>query len=57
MGMVRVVCFHIQSSKGGSPRLYRLRITLVEPRGISIDYVLAQTGFVGSRKLSSFDGC
>jgi hypothetical protein len=39
MGRVRVVYFHIQSSKGGSPCLYQLRIdrlVLVN----KIDYVL-----------------
>jgi hypothetical protein len=29
MGMVRVICFHFQSSEGGSPRLCRLRIASV----------------------------
>jgi hypothetical protein len=31
MGRVRVVCFHVRSSEGGSSRLYRLGITLVGP--------------------------
>jgi hypothetical protein len=55
MGGLRVDCFHIRSSKGGSPCLCRLRtdhLALVN----KIDYVLAQMGFVGSHKLSSFDG-
>jgi hypothetical protein len=56
MGRLRVVYFHIRSSKGGSPRLCRLRtdrLTLVN----KTDYVLAHTRFMGSHKLSSFDGC
>jgi hypothetical protein len=55
MGRVRVVYFHIQSSEGGSPRLCRLRTDRLAPVN-EIDYVLAHTGFMGSRKLSSFDG-
>jgi hypothetical protein len=31
MGMLRVVCFHIRSFKGGSPRLCRVRTTSVGP--------------------------
>jgi hypothetical protein len=56
MGRVRVVCFHIWSSEGGSPYLCKLRTALVEPWGTSIDYVLTHTGFMGSRKLRIFDG-
>jgi hypothetical protein len=56
MGRVRVVCFHVRSSKGGSPHLCQLRATSFGPWGTSIDYVLAHTGFMGSCKLSSFDG-
>jgi hypothetical protein len=56
MGSVRVVYFHIWSSKGGSPHLCRLRTASVEPCGTSIDYVLVHTGFMGSHKLSRFDG-
>jgi hypothetical protein len=41
---------------GGSPYLCRLRITLVGPCVSSIDYVLSHIGFMGSHKLSSFDG-
>jgi hypothetical protein len=55
MGRVRVVCFHVRSSKGGSRRLYQLMTTSVGPCGISIDYVLGHTGFKGSRNLSSFN--
>jgi hypothetical protein len=57
MGRVRVVYFHIRNSEGGSPHLCRLRTASVEPCGTSIDYVLAHTEFIGSHKLSSFDGC
>jgi hypothetical protein len=56
MGRVRVVCFRIWSSEGSSPRLCQLRIASVGPYFISIDYVLAHTGFMGSHKLSSFYG-
>jgi hypothetical protein len=55
MGRLRVDCFHIQSSEGGSPCLCRLRtdhLALVN----KIDYVLAHMGFMGFHKLSSFDG-
>jgi hypothetical protein len=55
MGRVRVVCFHVQSSEGGSSRLCQLRtdhLALVN----KIYYVLAHTEFMGSRKHSSFDG-
>jgi hypothetical protein len=55
MGRVRVVYFHIRSSEGGSPLLCRLRIVLVGPCGISINYVLSHTRFMGSRKFSSFN--
>jgi hypothetical protein len=54
-GRLRVLYFHIRSFEGGSPRLCRLRtnrLALVN----KIDYVLAHLGFMGSRKLSSFDG-
>jgi hypothetical protein len=54
-GRLRVVCFHIRSSKGGSPCLRQLRTNRLAPVN-KIDYVLAHTGFMGSRKLSSFDG-
>jgi hypothetical protein len=56
MGRVRVACFHVQSSEDGSPRLCQLRTASVEPCGTTIYYVLVHTGFMGSRKLSSFDG-
>jgi hypothetical protein len=56
MGRVRVACFHVQSSEDGSPRLCQLRTASVEPCGTTIYYVLVHTGFMGSHKLSSFDG-
>jgi hypothetical protein len=56
MGRMRVVCFHFRSSEGGSPCQCRLRTDRVAP-GNKIDYVLAHTRFMGSCKLSSFDGC
>jgi hypothetical protein len=31
MGRVRVVCFHVPSSEGGSPRLCQLRTASVRP--------------------------
>jgi hypothetical protein len=55
MGKVRVVCFHVRSSEGGSPRLCRLRTEHLAPVN-KIDYVLTHMGFMGSRKLGSFDG-
>jgi hypothetical protein len=45
-----------QSSKGGNPRLCRLRTVSVGPPTTSIDYVLTHTGYMGPRKPSSFDG-
>jgi hypothetical protein len=54
MGRLRVVCFHVQSSEGGSSRLYRLRTDRLAPEN-KIDYVLSHTEFMGSHKLSSFD--
>jgi hypothetical protein len=56
MGMMRVVYFLVQSSECGNPRLCRLRTAPVGPCGASIDYVLTRTRFMGSHKLSSFDG-
>jgi hypothetical protein len=53
--MLRVVCFHIRSSEGGSPRLCRLRTDRLAPLN-KIDYVLAHMGFMGPHKLSSFNG-
>jgi hypothetical protein len=41
--------------QGGSPHLCQLRTHHLAPVN-KIDYVLAHTGFMGSRKLSSFDG-
>jgi hypothetical protein len=55
MGRVRVIYFYVWSSEGGSPRLYQLRTDRLTP-GNKIDYVLVHTGFMGSHKLSSFDG-
>jgi hypothetical protein len=55
MRWVRVVCFYVQSSEGGSPRLCRLRTDCVAPVS-NIDYVLAHMGFMESCKLCSFDG-
>jgi hypothetical protein len=54
-GRLRVDCFHIQSFEGGSHRMCRLRTNRLAPVN-KIDYVLAHTGFMESRKLSSFDG-
>jgi hypothetical protein len=56
MGTVRVICFHVRSSEGGSPHLCHLRTMSAEPWGTSIDYVLVHMGFMGSHKFSSFDG-
>jgi hypothetical protein len=56
MGRVRVVYFYIRSPESGSPFLCQLRTTSVKPCGTSIDYGMAHTGFMGSYKLSSFDG-
>jgi hypothetical protein len=56
MRRMRVVCFHIRSSEGGSPRLCRLRTASIGPPATSIDYVLMHTGYMKPRKLSSFDG-
>jgi hypothetical protein len=50
------VCCHILSSKGGSPHLCRLRTDHLAPVS-KFDYVLAHMEFMGSRKLSSFNGC
>jgi hypothetical protein len=55
MGRVRVVCFHIRSFEGGSPNLFQLRTDRLVSVN-KIDYVLPHTGFMGSCKLSSFDG-
>jgi hypothetical protein len=55
MRRVRVVYFYIRSSKGGSPHLCQLRTDHLAP-GKKFDYALAHTGFMGSLKLSSFDG-
>jgi hypothetical protein len=40
---------------GGNPRLCRLRTDCLATVN-KIDYVLTHMGFMGSRKLSSFDG-
>jgi hypothetical protein len=55
MGRMRVIYFHIWSSEGGSPHLCQLRTNRLAPVN-KIDYVLAHTRFMGSHKLSSFDG-
>jgi hypothetical protein len=55
MGRVRVIYFHIRSSEGGSPCLCRLRTNRLAP-GKKIEYVLAHMGFIGSCRLSGFDG-
>jgi hypothetical protein len=55
MGRLRVVCFYIGSFEGGSHRLCRLRTDHLAPVN-KIDYVLANMGFIGSCKLSIFDG-
>jgi hypothetical protein len=44
MGRMRVDCFHVRSSNGGSPRLCQLRTASVWPWGTSIDYVLVHMG-------------
>jgi hypothetical protein len=54
MGRVRVIYFHVWSSEGGSSCLCQFRtdrLALVS----KIDNVMMHTGFIGSRKLSSFD--
>jgi hypothetical protein len=56
MGMLRVVCFHVQSSKGGSPRLSRLWTDRLAPVS-KFNYILTHTGFMGFHKLCSFEGC
>jgi hypothetical protein len=55
MGRVRVICFHIQSSEGGSPCLSQLRTDRLASMS-KFDYVLTHMRFMGSHKLSSFDG-
>jgi hypothetical protein len=55
MERVRVVCFHVQSSEGGSPLLCRLCTDRLTPVN-KIDYVLVHTRFMRSCKLSSFNG-
>jgi hypothetical protein len=47
--------FFVRSSEGGIPRQCRLRTDRLAPVN-KIDYVLAHTRFMRSRKLSSFDG-
>jgi hypothetical protein len=54
-GRLRVVSFHIRSFEGGSPFLCRLRTDRLALMN-NIDYVLAHTRFMGSRKLSNFNG-
>jgi hypothetical protein len=55
MGRVRVVYFHVRSFDDGSPRLCRLRTDRLAWVN-KIDYVLTHIGFMGSHKLSRFDG-
>jgi hypothetical protein len=54
-GRLRVVDFHIWRFEGGSSRLCRVRTDRLVPVN-KIDYALTHTRFMGSRKLSSFDG-
>jgi hypothetical protein len=54
MRRMRVVCFHVRSSEGGSPCLCGLRTDHLAPVN-KIDYVLGHTRFMGSHKLSRFD--
>jgi hypothetical protein len=55
MGRMRVNCFHIRRFEGGSPRLSRLRTDHLASVS-KFYYVLIHTRFMGSRKLSSFEG-
>jgi hypothetical protein len=41
--------------RGGSPRLYQLMTDRLAPES-KFDYVLMHTGFIGSHKLSTFNG-
>jgi hypothetical protein len=50
MGRVRVVCFHIRSTEGGSPCLCRLRTDRLAPVS-KIDYVLTHTRLWGPTNL------
>jgi hypothetical protein len=50
MGRVRVVCFQIWNSEGGSPHLCRLRTDHLAP-GNKIDYVLMYMGLWGPTNL------
>jgi hypothetical protein len=50
MGRMRVVCFHIQSSEGGSPGLCRFRTDRLTPVN-KIDYVLMHMRFWGPANL------
>jgi hypothetical protein len=50
MGRVRVVCFHIRSSKGGIPHMCRLRADRLAPVS-KVDYVMMHTGFMGPTNL------
>jgi hypothetical protein len=47
MGRVRVICFHVQISEGGSSHLCQLRTSHLAPVN-KIDYVLTHMGFMGS---------
>jgi hypothetical protein len=55
MGRSGEVCCLVQSSKGGSFHLCRLRTNRLAPVS-KFDYVLAHAGFMGSCKHSSFIG-
>jgi hypothetical protein len=50
MGRLRVVCFHVQSSEGGSPHLCQSRTDRL-PSGNKIDYVLTHTRLWGPTNL------
>jgi hypothetical protein len=52
----RVMCFHVRSSEGGSPRLCRLRTASIGLRLADFDYVLTNMEFMGFCKLSNLDG-
>jgi hypothetical protein len=56
MGRMRVDYFYVWSSESGSPHLCQLKVASIGPYGTSIDYVLAHIIFMGSHKLSSFEG-
>jgi hypothetical protein len=55
MGRSESGLFSYSELQGGSPHLCRLRTVSVGPPATSIDYVLMHMGYMGPRKLSSFD--